>query len=59
MISKHISTALEQKALHSFQEADKIKKQVFLFPACVHWFSPESYRYMDSTPVMQLCIVKQ
>lgn len=43
MISKHISTALEQKALHSFQEADKIKKQVFLFPACVHWFSPESY----------------
>lgn len=34
MISKYISTALEQKALRSFQAGDK--NQVLLFPAYIH-----------------------
>lgn len=36
MIFKDIRTALEEKALHSFQAADKIKNQMFLFPAYIH-----------------------
>jgi len=59
MISKHISTVLKQKALHSFQAADKIKFRYFYF-ICVFTSFHQNPTDIRSPPfVKQLCIVKQ